>query len=78
MLFVDISNDTARVADCDRVGGNVAGDNTAGSYYAIVADSHSGHHGYLCAEPHIAAHGDGSCIFEPFVTLYSLDGMTGV
>lgn len=69
--------DAAGVAGGDDVGGDVAGDHAAGSDGGVVADGDTGEDGYVCADPHVVAHGDGSGVFESGVAEVYFEGMPG-
>ena len=69
--------DAAGVAGGDDVGGDVAGDYAAGSDGGVVADGDTGEDSYVCTDPHVVAHGDGSGVFESGVAEVYFERMPG-
>lgn len=49
----------------------------SGSDGAVVADGHAGENAYVCSDPYIVAHGDGTRIFQSGVAQVGIQWMPG-
>ena len=75
--IVEAPYDAAGIAHGQGKGGNIPGDNAAGSYDAIVADGDAGEDTHLCAYPYVVAHTDGIGVFQTAVARFGLERVSG-
>ena len=74
---IELPNYPRRVAECDRVGGDVAGHHGASAYDAARSDRDAGTDDGAAADPDIVTYGDGLAIDVPTATQSSVFIMGG-
>ena len=77
VVFDDLPEDSAGVADGDAAFGDVFGYYTSGSDYGVVADRYSGDDYDSGSDPAVSADRNGGIVLIALFTQFGQDGMTG-
>ena len=59
VLFGDGAQNTAGIAHCHHVIGDIVSHHAAGADNNVAANGHTGHYHAVAAEPNVVSHGDG-------------------
>ena len=76
VFFINFPDDPARIASCDHTIRNIFRYDASASDHNSISNRYSRHDLHTAANPHMIADRDWFCVFQTFISLRGIDGMS--